>query len=175
MRNKNKLYFILMTGSILVLFLVQFFWLSSVYKDYKNSLTQETRLLFATTVTGMLDSLVLKELKPVFVPGIPDTVFMNKHFNKLNFKDTLRSVRIEINERKSKEILPQRKIGKYWFLQQVMNFREIPYKVFSGQLSIGIDSLKWENRFTFSMDGQSLDAEQVEKNSMRFWHRTTIL
>ena len=46
-----------MVGSILVLILVQFFWLASVYKDYKNSLKQETRLLFATTVTGMLDSL----------------------------------------------------------------------------------------------------------------------
>ncbi|RPA69045.1 sensor histidine kinase [Cyclobacteriaceae bacterium YHN15] len=163
MRNKNKLYFILMTGSILVLFLVQFFWLSSVYKDYKNSLTQETRLLFATTVTGMLDSLVLKELKPVFVPGIPDTVFMKKHFNKLNYKDTLRSVRIEINREEVKGDSSAEKDRKILVFTAGDEFLGDSIKGIFRPIIQGIDSLKWENRFTFSMDGQSLDAEQIAK------------
>jgi two-component system, OmpR family, phosphate regulon sensor histidine kinase PhoR len=163
MQNKNKLYFILMIGSILVLFLVQFFWLSSVYKDYKNSLTQETRLLFATTVTGMLDSLVLKELKPVFVPGIPDTVFMKKHFNKLNYKDTLRSVRIEINREEVKGDSSAENDRKILVFTAGDEFLGDSIHGIFRPIIQGIDSLKWENRFTFSMDGQSLDAEQVAK------------
>jgi two-component system, OmpR family, phosphate regulon sensor histidine kinase PhoR len=163
MQNKNKLYFILMTGSILVLFLVQFFWLSSVYKDYKNSLTQETRLLFATTVTGMLDSLVLKELKPVFVPGIPDTVFMKKHINKLNFKDTLRSVRIEINREEVEGDSSAEKDRKILVFTAGDEFSGDSIQGIFRPIIQGIDSLKWENRFTFSMDGQSLDAKQVAK------------
>ncbi|MFD2201294.1 sensor histidine kinase [Shivajiella indica] len=163
MQNKNKLYLLLMTGSILVLVLVQFFWLSSVYKDYKNSLKQETRLLFATTVTGLLDSLVLKELKPMFIPGIPDTVFLNQKINNFSFQDSSKTIRIEVRREEIKGDSVHGKDREIRVFTAGDEFLGDSVRTIFRPIIQGIDSLKWENRFTFSLDRQSLDPEQVEK------------
>jgi two-component system, OmpR family, phosphate regulon sensor histidine kinase PhoR len=160
MQGRNKQYLWLITGSILVLALVQAFWLESVYRDYRNSLKQETRLLFATTVTGMLDSLVLKEMKPVFIPGVADTIY----FDKFSFQDTLKNIRIEVRKEENKEdtlfIKGQQKIRIFTSGDQIL--KDSVYKIFRPLIQ-GIDSLTGENRFTFSMDRQSLDPVQIEK------------
>jgi two-component system, OmpR family, phosphate regulon sensor histidine kinase PhoR len=160
MQSRNRRYLWLMIGSILVLALVQFFWLESVYRDYKNSLKQETRLLFASTVTGMLDSLVLKEMKPVFIQGVPDTMYLDK----FSFQDTLKNIRIEVRKEENKEdtllIKEQQKIRIFTSGDQIS--KDSVYKIFRPLIQ-GIDSLKGENRFTFSMDRQSLDPGQIEK------------
>jgi len=149
-----------MVGSILVLALVQFFWLESVYRDYKNSLSQETKLLFATTVTGMLDSLVLKEMKSVFIQGAPDTLY----FDKFSFQDTLKNIRIEVRKEENIEdtlfIKGQQKVRILTSGDQISG--DSVHKILR-PLMLGIDSLQGENRFTFSLDRQSLDPGQIEK------------
>lgn len=159
MQNKNKRYLWLMTGSILVLALVQFFWLESVYKDYKNSLKQETRLLFATTVTGMLDSLVLKELRPVFIPATPDTIYLDK----FSFQDTLKNIRIEVRREEFKsDSLNGRERKIRIFTSELPDMRDSIRDIFRPLIQ-GIDSLSGENKFTFSMDQQTLEPELIEK------------
>lgn len=163
MQKKNKLYLALMVGSILVLILVQFFWLASVYKDYKNSLKQETRLLFATTVTGMLDSLVLSELNPVFIPGVPDTIYTLPHIRDFSFQDSLRSVRIEVKREtigNDSTINPNRQI-------QIITsgnpeLADSLRRVFR-PLMMGIDSMNKDQKFTFRMNREPLDPKKVEK------------
>ena len=145
-----------------MLILVQFFWLASVYKDYKNSLKQETRLLFATTVTGMLDSLVLSELNPVFIPGVPDTVYALPHFKNFSFQDSSRTVRIEvkrefngndtiIDSNKQIQIITSGGPGIADSIRGV--FRP---------LMIGIDSLNKDQKFTFRMNREPLDPKVIE-------------
>jgi signal transduction histidine kinase len=162
MQKKNKLYLALMIGSILVLILVQFFWLASVYKDYKNSLKQETRLLFATTVTGMLDSLVLSELNPVFIPVVPDTAYALPYFKNFSFQDSSRTVRIEvkrefngndtiIDSNKQIQIITSGGPGIADSIRGV--FRP---------LMIGIDSLNKDQKFTFRMNREPLDPKVIE-------------
>jgi signal transduction histidine kinase len=162
MQKKNKLYLALMISSIVVLILVQFFWLASVYKDYKNSLKQETRLLFATTVTGMLDSLVLSELNPVFIPGVPDTVFTLPHFKNFSFQDSSRTVRIEvkrqfngndtiIDSNRHIQIITSGGPGIADSIRGV--FRP---------LMLGIDSMNKDQKFTFRMNREPLDPKVIE-------------
>ncbi|WP_373521077.1 sensor histidine kinase [Aquiflexum sp.] len=162
MQKNNKLYLILMVGSILVLILVQFFWLASVYKDYKNSLKQETRLLFATTVTGMLDSLVLKDLNPVFIPGLLDTVYGTPHFRNFSFQDTLRSVRIEVkSEPNGKDTI----LGSNRQIQIITTgdsgFADSLKRVFR-PLMMGIDSIKEARKFTYRINREPLDPQTIE-------------
>jgi two-component system, OmpR family, phosphate regulon sensor histidine kinase PhoR len=162
MQKKNKLYLALMIGSIFVLVLVQFFWLASVYKDYKNSLKQETRLLFATTVTGMLDSLVLSELNPVFIPGVTDTIYTLPHFKNFSFQDSSRTVRIEV---KRESIGIDSLIGSNSQIQIITTgdqaLADSVRRVFR-PLMMGIDSLKEDRKFTFRMNREPLDPKVIE-------------
>lgn len=163
MQKKNKLYLALMVGSILVLILVQCFWLASVYKDYKNSLKQETRLLFATTVTGMLDSMVLRDLKPVFMPGIPDTAYLlSSNFRNFSFQDSIRNVRIEVKrEAHGSDTI----IGSNSHIQIITTgdsgLTDSLRRVFR-PLMMGIDSLKEDRNFTFRMNREPLDPQLIE-------------
>jgi two-component system, OmpR family, phosphate regulon sensor histidine kinase PhoR len=159
MQSRNRRYLWLMIGSILVLAMVQTFWLESVYRDYKNSLKQETRLLFATTVTGMLDSLVLKEMKPVFIPGVPDTIFLDK----FSFQDTLKNVRIEVRrEEVTNDSLQGKERKIRIFTSDLPEIKDTIGNIFRPIIQ-GIDSLSWENKFTFSFDRQTLEPEIIEK------------
>jgi two-component system, OmpR family, phosphate regulon sensor histidine kinase PhoR len=162
MQKKNNLYLILMAGSILVLILVQYFWLASVYKDYKNSLKQETRLLFATTVTGMLDSLVLRDLTPVFVSGIPDTAFFSSPYKNFSFQDSLRSVRIEVKrESIGKDSLKGQNSKIQIITTGDPGLGDSLRRVFR-PLMMGIDSLNKDQKFTYTMNRESLDPQLVE-------------
>lgn len=162
MQKKNKLYLALMTGSILVLILVQFFWLASVYKDYKNSLKQETRLLFATTVTGMLDSLVLRELSPVFIPGVPDTVYTLPHFRNFSFQDSSRTVRIEVKrEFNGNDTILDSNRQIQIITTGDLELADSVRRVFR-PLMMGIDSLKEDRKFTFRMNREPLDPKVIE-------------
>jgi signal transduction histidine kinase len=92
MPQQNNRYLILMISSILVMLVLQVFWLNSVYQDYKSSLKQETGLLLNNTVTELLDSLVWKGMSPLNITNIPglDSVKKKKNlvFRRLEFKET---------------------------------------------------------------------------------------
>ncbi len=80
--KKNRPFLLLMFSSVLVMLVLQIFWLNAVYQDYKSSLKQETFLLFATTVTDMVDSLIWKGASPVGLPNLPDLDTMQLDRNK---------------------------------------------------------------------------------------------
>jgi len=166
MQSKNKLYLALMIGSIFVLFVVQFFWLRSVYRDYQSSFRQETNLLFANTVTGMLDSLVLKGMSPMFIPGMPDTIWTNRLNGNLNMRDSLRSLRIEVFSSNSdvkiagdtlKDFTRQIQVissGKTMELDSIKGvFRPIIQN---------FDSIEGPNKMIFRFNQKGLEAKDVE-------------
>jgi signal transduction histidine kinase len=162
MQKKYNLYLALMAGSILVLIFVQYFWLASVYKDYKNSLKQETSLLFATTVTGMLDSLVLRDLTPVFVSGIPDTAFISPPLKNFSFQDSLKSIRIEVKrESIGKDSLKGLNSQIQIITTGDPRLGDSLRRVFR-PLIMGIDSLKKDQKFTYTMNRESLDPQLIE-------------
>lgn len=64
MVRKYKLFIPLMVSSVGLLLTLQFFWLSSVYKEYQDGFRQEAELLFRNTFTQMMDSVFLNNLQP---------------------------------------------------------------------------------------------------------------
>ncbi|MCH7411630.1 HAMP domain-containing histidine kinase [Belliella sp. DSM 111904] len=70
MMNSNRGYLVLMISSVLVMLILQVLWLKAVYDDYKNSLKQETSLLFSNTVREMTDSLIWKGIVPRDFPSL---------------------------------------------------------------------------------------------------------
>jgi two-component system, OmpR family, phosphate regulon sensor histidine kinase PhoR len=63
--NRNSLIVILVGSSILLLIVLQFFWLRSAYRDAADQLRSETSALFRTTIFALQDSLIQKNILPV--------------------------------------------------------------------------------------------------------------
>lgn len=79
-----------MISSIVLLLVLQFFWLQSSYRDAGDDFRKETNLIFRNTIMAMHDSLIQRNLKPV----ITDSIFPGKKIERnYFFNDTLRLVR----------------------------------------------------------------------------------
>jgi two-component system, OmpR family, phosphate regulon sensor histidine kinase PhoR len=65
MKQKNSLTVILMASSIVLLLMLQFFWLRGAYDDAADNFRKESSLLFRNTIFAMQDSLLQKSLRPV--------------------------------------------------------------------------------------------------------------
>lgn len=94
MSQNNRPFIVLMVSSIVVLLMLQVLWLRVVYQDYANSLKQETSLLFASTVSELVDSLIWKGASPVKLPFLAlDTLQSGTSqkmiLRKLDFQETL--------------------------------------------------------------------------------------
>lgn len=163
MQQKNLRYLLLMVSSVLTILALQFFWLKSVYQDYRTSLKQEATLLFANTVTDMMDSLVLRRMTPVFIPGLPDTAFVTPMKIEKNFsQDTLRAFRIEIRQ-EANESGFKGQINRQ--IQVFSNQETLPLDSLQPvirPLMLQLDSLKVGKKFTFRMDEASLSPEEIE-------------
>lgn len=163
MQNKNKLYLGWMIGSILVLVLIQLFWLKSVFKDYQTSLKQEAVLLFANTVTDMMDSLVLSKMTPVFIDGVPDTVFVTSQIAKPIIPDTVKkAIRIEVLREENFPEKPGHVNRQIKVITGGNDFQADSLRAIFRPLMQGIDSLGDGRRFTFRMQEESLEAEDIE-------------
>src|SRR4051812_113725 len=55
----------LMVTSIMLLLVLQGFWLKSAYNDQRRDLERDVSILFGNTVFEMSDSLMLKGVKPL--------------------------------------------------------------------------------------------------------------
>ena len=163
MQRKNLHYLLLMISSVLTVLVLQFFWLKSVYQDYKTRLKQEAILLFANTVTDMMDSLVLRRMTPVFIPGIPDTAFVTPmKIVKNSSHDTLSAIRIEIRREESEAETK----GQVKTQIQVMSSGEKitidSIRTVVRPFMLSLDSLRYGKKFTFRMDEASLSPEEIE-------------
>ncbi|MGY6743640.1 MAG: sensor histidine kinase [Cecembia sp.] len=163
MQRKNLRYLLLMVSSVLTILVLQFFWLKSVYQDYRTSLKQEATLLFANTVTDMLDSLVLSKMTSVFIPGLPDTAFVTPmKIEKNSSQDTLRAFRIEIRQEEN-ESGTKGQINRQ--IQVFSNKEMLPLDSLQPvirPLMLKLDSLREGKEFTFRMDEASLSPEEIE-------------
>ncbi|RZS97621.1 sensor histidine kinase [Cecembia calidifontis] len=163
MQRKNLRYLILMVASVLTVLVLQFFWLKSVYNDYKTSLKQEAALLFANTVTDMLDSLVLRKMTPVFIPGMPDTAFIRPlQIGKKTTQDTIRSFRIEIRQGEN-EAGTKGRVNRQ--IQVISSGENVPLDSLRSvvrPLMLGLDSLGEGKKFTFRLDEETLSPEEIE-------------
>jgi two-component system, OmpR family, phosphate regulon sensor histidine kinase PhoR len=62
MKQKNAILLTLMASSILLLIVLQVFWIRSAYRDAFNDLKKESGELFRTTIVGMYDSLIQRNI-----------------------------------------------------------------------------------------------------------------
>jgi two-component system phosphate regulon sensor histidine kinase PhoR len=64
--KKNTTTFVLMTTSIILLLVLQVFWLKSAYNDADENFRKETNLLFRNTIFAMHDSLIERSIEPMY-------------------------------------------------------------------------------------------------------------
>jgi two-component system phosphate regulon sensor histidine kinase PhoR len=64
-QNKNTVTLILMISSLVLLIVLQVFWLRSSYERSFHDLRRESSMLFRSTVLGLRDSLFMKNVMPV--------------------------------------------------------------------------------------------------------------
>lgn len=64
---KNSITIVLMISSLLLLLILQFFWIKSAYRDAGEDFRKETNLLFRNTIFSMHDTLIQRSLEPVAI------------------------------------------------------------------------------------------------------------
>lgn len=67
--KKHIVSVLLMSSSILLLLVFQYFWLRQVYEDEKRSLFREANILFVSTLSTLQDSLIRKNIKSMNMEG----------------------------------------------------------------------------------------------------------
>lgn len=95
-QQKNRLTLLLMAISILLLLVLQYFWLKSSYENEREQLRKETSTLFRTTVSTIQDSLIQRRIR--FIPDSLHTRRMG--FWRTEQRDSLTSV--ELNSREAR-------------------------------------------------------------------------
>ncbi len=80
--KKHILSLILMTSSILLLLVFQYFWLGQVYENEKRNLQKETNILFFDIMSSLQDSMIQKSIKSA---KIGDSTVNFKHFSFSDF------------------------------------------------------------------------------------------
>ncbi len=98
--KKNRLTLLLMAVSILLLLVLQYFWLKSSYQNEREQLRKETSSLFRNTIMVIQDSLIQQRIK--FIPdslhGARVQYWREQHSRndsvQLNFQD--REARVQI-------------------------------------------------------------------------------
>jgi two-component system phosphate regulon sensor histidine kinase PhoR len=88
--TKNSVPLGLMISSIILLLVLQFFWLQSSYRDAGEDFRKETNLIFRNTILSMHDSLIQRNLRPA---GEDSLFTRQKQTAGYFFSDTLRVVR----------------------------------------------------------------------------------
>jgi two-component system phosphate regulon sensor histidine kinase PhoR len=110
--KKNTTTFVLMTTSIILLLVLQVFWLRSAYNDAAENFRKETNLLFRNTIFTMHDSLIERSIEPMYFGDSLKRFSMKRSGDSFKKSDTVinyfnmkeRTARIEIistNERDS--------------------------------------------------------------------------
>lgn len=94
----------LIGSSILLLLLLQFFWLQKVYTNESESFHKETNTLLKTMVFAMDDSLLLKSVEPLtgdtlmnHLSSIKQDTFRFHQRSLLNLKDSIAQVQVIIS------------------------------------------------------------------------------
>lgn len=168
MQKKSNLYPVLMVSSILVLLTLQFLWLSSVYRDYRTNLKQETSLLFKQTVTEMMDSLVVRGLSPVILPfGNADTLspVIGQRFM---LTDSIKTIHIEMKVGDSlPENLRELKPSQIRHIHVTSAFGEAHIdSLVKGRLRTvvqRVDTAAHDQRFVLRLQDDRLEPEQIRE------------
>jgi two-component system, OmpR family, phosphate regulon sensor histidine kinase PhoR len=88
MKMKNGLIVTLMVSSVLLLIMLEFFWLRSAYKDAGEDFRRQTSNIFRNTIFAMHDSIIEKSIEPV--RGDSNVAFLkHSRFKIHNFPDPM--------------------------------------------------------------------------------------
>jgi two-component system phosphate regulon sensor histidine kinase PhoR len=79
--TRNSVAVLLMLSSIVLLLVLQVFWLRGTYRDAEQDFRKETNTLFRNTILAMHDSLIQRNLKPVAGDSTFGTVRMKRRFS----------------------------------------------------------------------------------------------
>jgi two-component system, OmpR family, phosphate regulon sensor histidine kinase PhoR len=109
-RSKNSLTLILMVSSILLMLLLQVFWLRTTYRDAEDQFRKETNFLFRNTIFSMHDSLIQRSIVPITSLDSGENGFPMKRFrnndstvvNELIFQNDNRVGKINVREKTSR-------------------------------------------------------------------------
>ena len=88
MKGKNTVVFLLMASSILLLIILEVFWLRSAYRDAADNFKRQTSSIFRNTIFAMHDSLIEKSIEPVHADSATSSFKRPKiRLNKLSAVD----------------------------------------------------------------------------------------
>ncbi len=106
---KNSITLALIFSSIILLLVLQFFWLQKVYKDESNDFRRETQGLFRNLIFDMNDSLLMKSIEPMsgdssmhFFTQKIDTIRLAKG-TQIRVRDSVASVQVFISSTGGKD------------------------------------------------------------------------
>lgn len=168
MQKKNNLYLALMTLSILVLLVLQFFWLKSVYKDYQTGFQQEASLLLKNTVTGMLDSMMVKGLMPEMFqnPAIDSAIWQGRMETNIS-GDTVKAFHIEVqrsqNSKIKMELIHPDSIQQIRIITSGKPLDIDSLKATLRPMMQKIDTLPATNRFIFRINDETVNTDSIHK------------
>ena len=166
MQKKNNLYLALMTGSILVLLVLQILWLRSVYKDYQTGFKQEANLLFKNTVTEMLDSMMVKDLRPAIFQTFPtDSASWTGKIDDGNSGDSIKVFHLEVQRIQESptriEMINPDSIKQIRIITNGRSLNVDSLKATLRPMMQKIDTLPNANKFIFRINDENIDTESI--------------
>ena len=155
-----------MTGSILVLLVLQILWLRSVYKDYQTGFKQEANLLFKNTVTEMLDSMMVKDLRPAIFQTFPtDSASWTGQIDDGNSGDSIKVFHLEVQRiQESPTRIEMIKPDSIKQIRIITNGRSLnvdSLKATLRPMMQKIDTLQSANKFIFRINDENIDTESI--------------
>lgn len=167
MQERNRIYLGLMISSIVILLLLQAAWLRSVNRGQKAAFRQETSLLLKSTVTSLMDSLFLKDLRPSGFPNLPGFGRPDSLMNGMVWSDTTRIIHIDFigDSAKVKEAndIPPANIQRIRVISGRSAEAADSLKINLRPLVQGVDSLKAVNSFIFRLNEETVSEVLVEE------------
>lgn len=167
MQEKNRIYLGLMISSIVILLLLQAAWLRSVSRGQRAAFRQESSLLLKSTVTALMDSLFLKDLRPSSFPPLPGIGRPDSLINGMVWSDTSRIIHIDFVGDSSKvkeanDIHPAN-IQRIRVISGRSAEAADSLKINLRPLVQGVDTIKAVNSFIFRLNEETVSAEVVQE------------
>jgi two-component system, OmpR family, phosphate regulon sensor histidine kinase PhoR len=167
MQERNRIYLGLMISSIVILLLLQAAWLRSVNRGQKAAFRQETSLLLKSTVTALMDSLFLKDLRPSGFPPLPGIGRPDSMMNGMVWSDTTRIIHIDFigdssRVKETNDIHPAN-IQRIRVISGRSAEAADSLKINLRPLVQGVDTLKSVNSFIFRLNEETVNADVVQE------------
>jgi signal transduction histidine kinase len=168
MQERNRIYLGLMVSSIVILLLLQVIWLRSVHRDNLASFRQEGSLLFRNTLTALMDSVFLKDLRPSALPRFLDSAGNETVIrDNIVFGDSTRIIHFDFigdsTEVKGVEAIKPGNIQRIKIVAGTQIQLLDSVKNSLRPIVQGVDSLSNVRSFYIRLNDETVSAEKIEK------------